>query len=73
MPVLDARALDNDPDGMALLAGVLRPGVPAEGGGKKPRKRIAPSRRRASFGQEPGGPAPLPQMTEAEPVLDPAG
>lgn len=25
MPVLDARALDDDPEGLAVLAGVLRP------------------------------------------------
>lgn len=46
MPVLDARALDTDPEGMALLADVLRPA-------KRARRRKALRRWPAPEAAEP--------------------
>ena len=51
MPVLDARALENDPEGMALLADVLRPAKAAKRR-KAPRGWPLPTHEAPPFGRE---------------------
>lgn len=61
MPVLDARALDTDPEGMALLADVLRPA-------KRARRRKA---LRRSSALERTEPVMGRERFEADPLVPP--
>ncbi|HYF54154.1 MAG TPA: hypothetical protein VEA41_07840 [Salinarimonas sp.] len=61
MPHLDASALAADPDGLAILAGVLRrpDAVPARAPqGARPGARRCPPAERAARGRRPVAPVP---------------
>jgi hypothetical protein len=63
MPFLDAKALENDPDGMAFLRAVIKPGLEKEEAALRPSLRTDPPRVEAAA---PGRADPLPASLRSE-------
>ena len=58
MPFLDAKALETDPDGMAFLRAVIRPGFEREPAASRPRQDPHPPEAR-NQGQPDGAGTPI--------------